>query len=53
MSLLLLWERRNRRVDRPALAVSGLPSATFRFAVCTETTCDPKIEKLAWNVAVK
>jgi hypothetical protein len=28
-------------------------AATFRFAVCTETTCDPKIEKLAWNVQVK
>lgn len=27
--------------------------ATFKFAVCTETTCDPKTEKLAWNVAVK
>jgi hypothetical protein len=28
-------------------------AATFRFAVCTETTCDPKIEKLAWNVEVQ
>jgi hypothetical protein len=28
-------------------------AATFRFAVCTPTTCDPKNEKLAWNVAVK
>lgn len=27
--------------------------ATFKFAVCTETTCDPKTEKLAWNVTVK
>lgn len=27
--------------------------ATFKFAVCTETTCDPKTEKLAWNVSVK
>jgi hypothetical protein len=27
--------------------------ATFKFAVCTATTCDPKTEKLAWNVAVK
>lgn len=27
--------------------------ATFKFAVCTETTCDPKKEKLAWNVDVK
>ena len=27
--------------------------ATFRFAVCTETTCDPKRETLAWNVDVK
>jgi hypothetical protein len=28
-------------------------TATFRFAVCTETTCDPKRETLAWNVDVK
>jgi len=28
-------------------------AATFRFAVCTATTCDPKNEKLAWNVSVK
>jgi hypothetical protein len=28
-------------------------TANFRFAVCTETTCDPKVEKLAWNVTVK
>ena len=24
-----------------------------KFAVCTDTTCDPKKEELAWNVAVK
>jgi hypothetical protein len=28
-------------------------AATFKFAVCTATTCDPKREKLAWNVTVK
>ncbi len=28
-------------------------NATFKFAVCTATTCDPKREKLAWNVNVK
>jgi hypothetical protein len=28
-------------------------AASFRFAVCTETTCDPKKEALAWNVPVK
>jgi hypothetical protein len=28
-------------------------AASFRFAVCTATTCDPKNEKLAWNVSVK
>jgi len=28
-------------------------TATFRFAVCTATTCDPKRETLAWNVDVK
>src|SRR5262245_8777812 len=28
-------------------------TATFRFAVCTAETCDPKVEKLSWNVAVK
>ncbi len=27
--------------------------ASFRFAVCTETTCDPKKEALAWTVPVK
>lgn len=27
--------------------------AKFRFAVCTETTCDPKKEALAWTVPVK
>ena len=27
--------------------------ATFKFAVCTADTCDPKSEKLAWTVAVK
>jgi hypothetical protein len=27
--------------------------ATFKFAVCTPETCDPKSEKLAWTVAVK
>ena len=25
--------------------------ATFKFAVCTDTTCDPKREKLAWNTS--
>lgn len=25
-------------------------TATFRFAVCTETTCDPKREDLVWVV---
>lgn len=25
----------------------------FKFAVCTDATCDPKKAKLAWNVAVK
>jgi hypothetical protein len=28
-------------------------AATFKFAVCTPTTCDPKNTKLAWNVAIK
>jgi hypothetical protein len=28
-------------------------TATFRFAVCTAETCDPKVEKLSWNVSVK
>lgn len=28
-------------------------SATVKFAVCTDTTCDPKRETLAWEVAVK
>jgi hypothetical protein len=27
--------------------------ATFKFAVCTATSCDPKNEKLAWNVSIK
>jgi hypothetical protein len=27
--------------------------AKFKFAVCTETTCDPKKEMLGWTVAVK
>jgi hypothetical protein len=27
--------------------------ATFKFAVCTTETCDPKTEKLAWTVPVK
>jgi hypothetical protein len=28
-------------------------SAQFKFAVCTDATCDPKKEDLAWKVAVK
>ncbi len=28
-------------------------NATFKFAVCSAATCDPKTEKLAWNVSVK
>jgi hypothetical protein len=27
-------------------------TALFKFAVCTDTSCDPKKEQLAWNVAV-
>ena len=27
--------------------------ASFRFAVCTATTCDPKNVKLAWNQTIK
>ncbi len=27
--------------------------ASFKFAVCTATTCDPKNTKLAWNVTIK
>ncbi len=27
--------------------------ATFKFAVCTTETCDPKTEKLAWTVVTK
>jgi hypothetical protein len=27
-------------------------TADFQFAVCTESTCDPKTEKLAWTVKV-
>ena len=25
----------------------------FKFAVCTDTTCEPKKEDLAWNVSVQ
>ncbi len=47
--------------DRAEFAIAFTPkaagdkafTATFRFAVCTAETCDPKIEKLAWNVTVK
>jgi hypothetical protein len=47
--------------DRADFAVAFTPkaagdkafTATFRFAVCTAETCDPKVEKLAWNVSVK
>jgi hypothetical protein len=28
-------------------------AATFKFAVCTATTCDPHNEKLAWSVSAK
>ena len=28
-------------------------TADFRFAVCTDATCDPKKAKLAWNLDVK
>ena len=28
-------------------------SAKFRFAVCTDSTCDPKTENLTWKVNVK
>ncbi len=28
-------------------------AATFRFAMCTDATCDPKSADLAWNLAVK
>jgi hypothetical protein len=28
-------------------------SAIFRFAVCTERTCVPSVEKLSWTVSVK
>jgi hypothetical protein len=28
-------------------------SAKLRFAVCTDATCDPKTEKLSWQVSVK
>lgn len=28
-------------------------TGVFKFAVCTETSCDPKKEQLAWNVAVE
>ena len=28
-------------------------NADFRFAVCTDATCDPKKEKLAWAIDVK
>ena len=28
-------------------------SADFRFAVCTDATCDPKKAELAWNLDVK
>ncbi len=27
-------------------------TGTIKFAVCTETSCDPKKEQLAWKVAV-
>lgn len=37
----------------PAAAGEHRFEATFRFAVCTETTCDPKKTSLAWNVNVK
>lgn len=28
-------------------------NADFKFAVCTDATCDPKREKLAWDVTVE
>ena len=28
-------------------------AASFRFAVCTATTCDPHNEKLAWSVSAR
>lgn len=28
-------------------------TAVFKFAMCTETTCNPQRETLAWNVAIK
>lgn len=36
-------------------AAAGAKSfnAVFKFAVCSAATCDPKTEKLAWNVSVK
>jgi hypothetical protein len=28
-------------------------AAVFKFAVCTDKTCDPKVDNVSWNVAVK
>lgn len=44
-----VFEVRGTSADGGAKAFA----ATFRFAVCTATTCDPKNAKLAWNVDVK
>ncbi len=40
-------------VFTPASAGSKTFEADFKFAVCTDATCDPKKEKLAWVVDVK
>lgn len=37
----------------PASPGSKRLEATFRFAVCTETTCDPHKVVLAWNIDVR
>jgi hypothetical protein len=50
------WEEKKGRFDVKFVPKAGGEqafSATFRFAVCTETTCDPKTETLAWSVPVK
>ena len=37
----------------PSVAGTAKFTAVFKFAVCTETTCEPSRETLAWNVPVK
>jgi len=42
------WQVQFQADSSGAKAFTGV----IKFAVCTETSCDPKKEQLAWNVAV-